>query len=54
MGKRKGRGGRAVKKSEKQEKALVKKAMRGSPKAFGDLIEAQQEYLYRMAYLYVR
>ena len=54
MGKRKGREGRAVKKSEKQEKALVKKAMRGSPKAFGDLIEAQQEYLYRMAYLYVR
>ena len=43
-----------MKKSEKQEKALVKKAMRGSPKAFGDLIEAQQEYLYRMAYLYVR
>lgn len=39
-----------MKKSEKQEKALVKKAMRGSPKAFGDLIEAQQEYLYRMAY----
>ena len=29
MGKRKGREGRAVKKSEKQEKALVKKAMRG-------------------------
>ncbi len=50
MGKRKGREGRAVKKSEKQEKALVKKAMRGSPKAFGDLIETQQEYLYRMAY----
>ena len=43
-----------MKKSEKQEKALVKKAMRGSPQAFGDLIEAQQEYLYRMAYRYVR
>ena len=42
-----------MKKSEKQEKALVKKARRGSPTAFGDLIEGPQEYLYRMAYLYV-
>lgn len=39
---------------EKQERALVKRAMRGSPKAFGQLIEREQEYLYRMAFLYVR
>ena len=39
---------------EKQERALVKKAMRGNPKAFGALVEREQEYLYRMAFLYVR
>lgn len=39
---------------EKQQRALVKKAMRGDPKAFGTLIELEQEYLYRMAFLYVR
>lgn len=39
---------------EKQQRALVKKAMRGDPKAFGTLVEREQEYLYRMAFLYVR
>lgn len=37
----------------KQEHALVKKAMRGNPKAFSALVEQEQEYLYRMAFLYV-
>ncbi len=36
------------------EYALVKKAMRGNPKAFGTLIEARQETMYRIAFLYVR
>lgn len=39
---------------ERQERTLVKKAMRGNPKAFGSLIQQEQEYLYRMAFLYVR
>ena len=39
---------------EKGEKTLVKLAMRGNPKAFGTLVEREQEYLYRMAFLYVR
>lgn len=39
---------------EKQQRGLVKKAMGGSPKAFGALMEQEQEYLYRMAFLYVR
>lgn len=34
--------------------SLVKKAMRGNPKAFGELVKQEQEYLYRMAYLYTR
>ncbi len=34
--------------------SLVKKAMRGNPKAFGELIRNEQEYLYRMAFLYTR
>lgn len=36
---------------EKGEKTLVKRAMRGNPKAFGTLVEREQEYLYRMAFL---
>ena len=39
---------------EKGEKTLVKRAMRGNPKAFGTLVEREQEYLYRMAFLYAR
>lgn len=35
---------------EKGEKTLVKRAMRGNPKAFGTLVEREQEYLYRMAF----
>ncbi len=38
----------------KKDLSLVKKAMRGNPKAFGELIREQQEYLYRMAFLYTR
>lgn len=46
---------RAVpKEKKKKDLALVKKAMRGNPKAFGELVREQQEYLYRMAYLYTR
>lgn len=36
--------------AEKQRRALVKRAMRGSPRAFGALIQEQQAYLYRVAY----
>ena len=39
---------------DKKDLALVKRAMRGNPKAFAALIEREQEYLYRMAFLYVR
>src|SRR5699024_10555899 len=48
------RRGKGVEKMEKGEKTLVKRAMRGNPKAFGTLVEREQEYLYRMAFLYVR
>ena len=33
---------------------LVKKAVKGDPDAYGRLIAEHQEYLYKMAYLYVR
>lgn len=33
---------------------LVKKAVKGNPDAYGALISEHQEYLYKMAYLYVR
>lgn len=33
---------------------LIKKAMRGNPRAFGELIREEQDYLYRMAFLYTR
>lgn len=33
---------------------LIKKAIRGNPKAFGELVRREQEYLYRMAFLYTR
>ena len=33
---------------------LVKKAIKGDPDAYGQLIAEHQEYLYKMAYLYVR
>lgn len=39
---------------DKSQRGLVKKAMRGNPKDFGTLIQQEQEYLYRMAFLYVR
>lgn len=37
-----------------RDQALVKKAMRGNPNAFGELIRTEQEYLYRMAFLHTR
>jgi RNA polymerase sigma-70 factor (ECF subfamily) len=37
---------------DREELARVKRAMRGNPTAFGELIQREQEYLYRMAYLY--
>ncbi len=40
--------------AHKRDPSLVKKAMRGNPKAFGALIRDEQEYLYRMAFLYTR
>lgn len=39
---------------KKPEPALIKKAMRGNPGAFGELIHREQESLYRMAFLYTR
>lgn len=38
----------------KRRRALVKKAQRGDPRAFEELVVEEQEYLYRMAYLQVR
>ena len=43
--------------SEQQNKEclhLVKKAVRGNPDAYGRLISEHQEYLYKMAFLYMR
>lgn len=37
---------------DREERARVKRAMRGNPTAFGELIQRDQEYLYRMAYSY--
>ncbi len=37
-----------------KDTALVKKAMRGNPKAFGELVRQEQDYLYRMAFLTTR
>lgn len=41
---------------EKEEKhlRLVKKAMRGNADAYGQLIHEHQEYLYKMAFLYMK
>lgn len=43
-----------AKDQQKRELSLIKKAMRGNPKAFGELIRDEQKYLYRMAFLYTR
>ncbi|MCI8665590.1 MAG: sigma-70 family RNA polymerase sigma factor [Dorea sp.] len=40
--------------SAKEQLRLVKKAVKGDPDAYGALIAEHQEYLYKMAYLYVR
>ena len=33
---------------------LVKKAIKGNPDAYGELIREYQDYLYKTAYLYVK
>ena len=33
---------------------LVKKAVKGNPDAYGELIAEYQEYMYKTAYLYVK
>lgn len=38
----------------KEKQRLVKQAMKGSPDAYGKLIDMCREYLYKTAYLYVR
>lgn len=40
--------------SAEEQVRLVKKAVKGDPDAYGSLIAEHQEYLYKMAYLYVR
>ncbi len=40
--------------SAEEQIRLVKKAVKGNPDAYGTLIAEHQEYLYKMAYLYVR
>lgn len=37
-----------------KESTLAKKAVRGNPKAFGELVRGCQDYLYKMAYLQTR
>lgn len=37
----------------KEQLQLVKKAVKGNPDAYGELIAEYQEYLYKMAYLYM-
>lgn len=39
--------------SAEEQIRLVKKAVKGDPDAYGTLIAEHQEYLYKMAYLYV-
>lgn len=41
-------------KEERPERVLVKKAMRGNPKAFAQLVRTHQEYLYKITFLYTR
>ncbi|HCT90904.1 MAG TPA: RNA polymerase subunit sigma-70 [Lachnospiraceae bacterium] len=38
----------------KETEKLARKAIKGNAKAYGRLIEDQKEYLYRMAYLYMK
>ena len=40
--------------SAEEQIRLVKKEVKGDPDAYGTLIAEHQEYLYKMAYLYVR
>lgn len=39
---------------KEQELKLAKKAIRGNPDAYGGLITCYQEYLYKMAFLYMK
>ena len=38
----------------KEHLKLVRQAVRGNPEAYGRLISEYQEYLYKMAFLYMR
>lgn len=40
--------------NSKEELHLVKKAIKGNPKAYGNLIHYYQDYLYKTAFLYVK
>lgn len=44
-------GGRVDK---KEEIRIVKKAIKGKPDAYGQLISEYQKYLYRVAFLYMK
>ena len=39
---------------KEQELKLAKKAIRGNPDTYGELITCYQEYLYKMAFLYLK
>jgi RNA polymerase sigma-70 factor (ECF subfamily) len=45
------KGGRVDK---KEEILIVKKAIKGKPDAYGQLISEYQKYLYRVAFLYMK
>ena len=40
--------------NSKEELQLVKKAMKGNTKAYGDLVHYYQDYLYKTAFLMLR
>lgn len=39
---------------KKEEILIVKKAIKGKPDAYGQLISEYQKYLYRVAFLYMK
>lgn len=39
---------------KKEEIRIVKKAIKGKPDAYGQLISEYQKYLYRVAFLYMK
>lgn len=38
----------------REKRKVIKSAIKGNPEAFGLLIKSEKEYLYKMAYLYVK